>query len=110
MIDVLLGYVGARVLAPYRGTGQAIDRESICVECQGYSSGWDGELSSAPAAPHPGGGQAPALHFSPSTWFKFFEGRYQHGALARGFRPRIRVRVRGHTFEGPNDETGDAGG
>ena len=55
--------------APYRITGPAFDRESICVGCQGCSGGWDGGLWYAPAAPHPGGGQAPALHFSPSMWF-----------------------------------------
>ena len=38
-------------------------RWSICVECQGYSGGWDWECSYAPPAPHPGGGRAPALHF-----------------------------------------------
>ena len=48
--------------AAYWGTGPAFDRESICGECQGYSGGWDGGLWCAPDAPHPGGGQAAALH------------------------------------------------
>ena len=39
-------------------------REGICVESQGFSGGWDGGLSYAPAASHPSGGRAPALHFS----------------------------------------------
>ena len=62
-IDVLLCGDGGWMPAPYRITGPAFDRESICVGCQGCSGGWDGGLWYAPAAPHPGGGQAPALHF-----------------------------------------------
>ena len=42
-----------------------LEGRSICVENQGFSGGWGRGLSSVPAAPHPGGGRAPALHFPP---------------------------------------------
>ena len=40
-----------------------LEGRSIRVESPGFSGDWGRGLSHAPAAPHPGGGQAPALHF-----------------------------------------------
>ena len=46
----------------------------VCVlSVKDFRVAGDRELSYAPAAPHPGGGRAPALHFSPLRGLRFFE-------------------------------------
>ena len=88
-----MGLVVASVWVPFVSPLHSLDsgfRGSICVECQGFSFGWGGGLSYAPAAPHPGGGQAPALHFPfPTPGFRLSpECRIEGPAwLALGINP-----------------------
>ena len=73
-MGLVVGNVRVRLVPPHSFAGFRPSPEYLCWMSRIF--GWLGwgivPPLYAPAAPHPGGGQAPALHFSPSTWFEIF--------------------------------------